>query len=75
MTAVQERIDLSRRVVERWEAMGGPGGRLATTLEMIRSELAILSKMAGDHPDVAPEIRELSARYGALANKLRMGLN
>lgn len=64
------RIDMSRRTLDGWEAMGGPGGRFRDTMAMIREELAILRAIAEDHPELAEDVAGLEERYGRLA--LRM---
>lgn len=72
---VGARLDLSRRTIETWERIGRPGGRAEDNLRMIREELKILADLAKERPGAKAAVQELSARYGAMANIIRLSTN
>lgn len=72
-STARDRLQLSRRVVTRWIAMGGPGGPHEDKMRMIREETQIIAKIARDHPDLADEARMIGELFGDLANRLTPG--
>jgi hypothetical protein len=68
------RLSLSRQVVEKWEAMGGPP-RTVGNLQIVQQEIDILAGIARKNPEHQAEAHALSERYVAIASKIRAGLN
>jgi hypothetical protein len=76
MKSPTERLALSKRTIDIWDAHGGPGvGRIDEAIRMMHEECAILAELAAAHPEHAEAAGELGARYGALANALRLRAN
>jgi len=72
----EERLALSARTIALWEQMGGlPSGKPEDTMRMIREEAQILHAMAAEHLELADEANAVARRYGALANRVRLGMN
>jgi hypothetical protein len=67
-----DRLALSARVLEGWEALGGPSGTLAETLRLVEAEIAILAVLRDQAPDV---VDDLVARYGRLADTCPAKIN
>lgn len=55
--------------------MGGPLGEPTEVLEMINGEIAVLQRIAAEHPEQARTANELIKRYETLTteHKLRSG--
>lgn len=60
---VRQRLDQSRRVLEGWEDLGRPSGRLEDLLEMIGKEITALERIAADEEDWVVPVHYLIGRY------------
>ncbi|MGN6490204.1 MAG: hypothetical protein ACTHLT_20590 [Devosia sp.] len=67
-----DRLALSCRLLEAWEAMGMPLGTPAELLRMIENEIAILAKLRDQAP---AQVDDLVTRYRVLADQCRLGVN
>lgn len=68
MADMMDRLTLSRVMLERWHAAGGPTGRPEELLCMVKAEIALLQSLSGRHPDV----RELILDWQAVARGIAM---
>jgi hypothetical protein len=57
------RIDRSRRVLEGWEALGRPTGKIEDLLEMISREIEALEHLAIENEDWVVPVQYLIGRY------------
>lgn len=67
-----ERLALSERVVSGWEQMGGPTGRIADTMQMIRAEIAALTEIAGADARLGARVDDLVRRYQMVAVRMKL---
>lgn len=67
-----DRLALSARLLEGWEALGVRRGPPANALRLIEGEIAILMTLRAHAPT---EVDELISRYRRLADACRLELN
>jgi hypothetical protein len=68
-------LELARRTLTGWEAIGMPGGSARDNLRMIHQELQRLAEIRKAFPSTAKVVDDFGARFGAIANKIRLGQN
>lgn len=66
-----ERLVLSERTISGWEAMGGPGGRLADSIDMCHEEMLILTQLGEAEPALKSRADEVIGRYQQLVLKMK----
>jgi hypothetical protein len=72
--AVQH-VNVSRRVIARWETMGTPTGSKSDFMSAIAAELLALQKLADQFAVLALEAARLAERYQTVSRRLKVGMN
>lgn len=67
-----DRLALSERVISGWEAIGGPGGRLADSIRMCREEMLILVGIGDEKPALKARADEVIGRYQQLVLSMKL---
>ncbi|RYE55503.1 MAG: hypothetical protein EOP18_05795 [Rhizobiaceae bacterium] len=61
--SIKQRLDQSRRVLDGWEALDRPSGKLEDLLEMISREIEALERLAIENEDWVVPAHYLIGRY------------
>lgn len=67
----EARLDLSRKTLDTWEAMGGPTGSVGGLMRMLSEESNILFAIAEEHPALAAAAGALGKRYGEFVKRFK----
>jgi hypothetical protein len=65
-TKAEDRIALSRHTLKMCQRLGAPAGPFTSKAKIVDEELAMLDRIARDHPKAANAVEELAAQWREL---------